>query len=143
MFLHNIPEERRLAIFNAITFCSLVDEDEAVANVKSLIKLMKLIADNPTLAQAASDTIKDMVCQIRRAWFAATNLAVAIDPDRKSPRPFHNQFDSLCNLATSPVGGTPEFQDILNEYRKIKKDVAKIYFKLWKNVVHNKGDDGP
>ena len=70
MFLHNIPEERRLAIFNAITFCSLVDEDEAVANVKSLIKLMKLIADNPTLAQAASDTIKDMVCQVLRAWFA-------------------------------------------------------------------------
>ena len=38
MFLHNITEERRLAIFNAITFCALVDEDEAVANVKSLME---------------------------------------------------------------------------------------------------------
>ena len=133
MFLRNIPEERRLAIFNAITFCSLGDEAEAVASVKSLIKLMKLIADNPSLTQPSSDTIKDMVCQVLRAWFAATNLDVAIDPDRKSPRLCHKQFDTFCTVAISPAGGTPEFQAILKESSERLKDIAKIFYTLWKS----------
>ena len=143
MFLRNIPEERRLAIFNAITFCSLGDEAEAVASIKSLIKLMKLIADNPSLSQPSSDTIKDMVCQVFRAWFAATNLDVAIDPDRKSPRLCHKQFDTFCTVARSPAGGTPEFQAILKESTERLKDIAKIFYTLWKSKEKSIKENGP
>ena len=68
-----IPEDRRRVIFNVIAFCSLGDEDEAVACVNSLIKLFNwTIGQFPHSIQLRT-SLDECIIHHLRLFFANIN----------------------------------------------------------------------
>ena len=84
-----IPEDRRLVIFNVIAFCSLGDEDEAVACVNSLIKLFTWTIEQFPYSIQLRNSLDDWIIHYLRLCFAHVNLAVAKNPRRTPLKPFH------------------------------------------------------
>ena len=84
-----IPEDRRHVIFNVIAFCSLGDEDEAVACVNSLIKLFTWTIEQFPYSIQLRNSLDDWIIHYLRLCFAHVNLAVAKNPRRTPLKPFH------------------------------------------------------
>ena len=86
-----IPEDRRRVIFNVIAFCSLGDEDEAVACVNALIKLFNWTIEQFPYSIQLRNCLDDWIIHYLRLCFAHINFAVAKNPRRTLPKPFHQE----------------------------------------------------
>ena len=87
-----IPEDRRRVIFNVIAFCSLGDEDEAVACVNALIKLFNWTIEQFPYSIQLRNCLDDWIIHYLRLCFAHVNLAVAKNPRRTPLKPFHQEL---------------------------------------------------
>ena len=87
-----IPEDRRRVIFNVIAFCSLGDEDEAVACVNSLIKLFNWAIGQFPYSIQLRNSLDEWIIHHLRLCFANINLSLAKNPRRTKPKPYHQEL---------------------------------------------------
>ena len=87
-----IPEYRRHVIFNVIAFCSLGDEDEALACINSLIKLFNWTIGQFPYSIQLRNSLDEWIIHHLRLCFANINLALAKNPRRTKPKPYHQEL---------------------------------------------------
>ena len=93
-----IPVDRRDIIYNVIAFCSLGDEDEALASINSLIKLCYWYSETddyflpfpPFLL--LKKALGNWIIHHFRLCFAHVNLALVKNPGIAVPKPYNQEL---------------------------------------------------
>ena len=92
------PVDRRDIIYNVIAFCSLGDEDEALACINSLIKLYNWrseIDDDDVpllLGFLLEKALSNWMIHHFRLCFAHVNLALVKNPGTAVPKPYNQEL---------------------------------------------------
>ena len=96
-----IPVDRRDIIYNVIAFCSLGDEDEALACINSLTKLCnwhsEIVDDEDDFAHflqflPLEKPFNNWIIHHFRLCFAHVNLALVKNPGIAVPKPYNQEL---------------------------------------------------